>query len=43
MEGSYDFTCGITSSLLQLTALPASALNNMANYVGLSVITIPFS
>ncbi|CAD8140193.1 unnamed protein product [Paramecium octaurelia] len=43
MEGSYDFTCGITSSLLQLTALPASALNNMANYIGLGVITIPFS
>ncbi|CAD8146172.1 unnamed protein product [Paramecium pentaurelia] len=43
IEGSYDLTCGITSSLLQLTALPASALNNMANYIGLGVITVPFS
>ncbi|CAD8047151.1 unnamed protein product [Paramecium sonneborni] len=43
IEGSYGFTCGITSSLLQLTALPASALNNVAAYMGLGAISIPFS
>ncbi|CAD8044125.1 unnamed protein product [Paramecium primaurelia] len=43
IEGSYDFTCGVTSSLLQLTALPASAINNVANYIGFGAISIPFS
>ncbi|CAD8135296.1 unnamed protein product [Paramecium octaurelia] len=43
IEGSYDFTCGVTSALLQLTALPASALNNVANYIGFGAISIPFS
>ncbi|CAK78769.1 unnamed protein product (macronuclear) [Paramecium tetraurelia] len=43
IEGSYDFTCGVTSAVLQLAALPASALNNVANYIGFGAISIPFS